>query len=201
MLKKAAYMRVLGLSWVACAFLLAGCGATPTAQTPETCTIDQPDLVGQIDLRLLSQQLTQGLCPSEASEVVGGAPLLVVADPVDVQTFVPGYLGRALGDVFRAAVFQQCKVPIRQIELGKDFSLTQQGITVLTRNLRDVRGASFLAKEAVITTFSTSRNKAYFVSRRIDLAQSSITAVNSKEVTWQCEQSLLGTTTVKTSIR
>ena len=195
-------MRDTHLSCVAFVLVLAGCGATPTAQTPETCTIDQPDLVGQIDLRLLSQQLTQGLCPSEGAEVAGGlTPLLVVADPVDVQTFVPGYLGRALGDVFRAAVFQQCKVPIRQIELGKDFSLTQQGITVLTRNLRDVRGTSFQAREAVITTFSTSRNKAYFVSRRIDLAQSSITAVNSKEVTWQCEQSLFGTTTVKTSIR
>jgi hypothetical protein len=194
-------MRVVCLSSLVLVFVLTGCGATPTAQTPETCSIDQPDLVGQIDLRLLSQQLTLGLCPSEGAETLGGAPLLVVADPVDVQTFVPGYLGRALGDVFRAAVFQQCKVPIRQIELGKDFSLTQQGITALTRNLRDVRGTSFQAKEAVITTFSTSRNKAYFVSRRIDLAQSAITAVNSKEVSWQCEQSLFGTTTVKTSIR
>jgi len=189
----------LGAVALAC---LSGCAGTPTAETPETCSIDQPELVGQLDLRLLSQQLSQGLCPAEATDAQqGSSVLLVVADPVDVQTFVPGHLGRALGDVYRAAVFQQCRVPIRQVELGKDFSLTQQGITALTRNLRDVRGTSFQAKEALITTFSMSRNKAYFVSRRIDLAQSAITAVNSKEVTWQCEQSFMGKTSVRTTIR
>lgn len=195
-------MRQRFLFGVAALLGIAGCAGTPTAQTPETCSIDQPELVGQIDVRQLAQQLTQGLCPDDTAQSgTGFSALLVVADPVDVQTFVPGYLGRALGDVFRAAAFQECKVPIRQIELGKDFSLTQQGITVLTRNLRDVRGGTFLAKEALITTFSMSRNKAHFVSRRIDLAQSAITAVNSKEVSWQCEQSLMGNVTVKTTVR
>lgn len=184
---------------VAAAMALAGCAGFPTAQPPLACAIEEPDLLGRIDSRDLAAQLAEGLCPTQPLSDPNAA--VVVADPVDVQTYLPTHLGRAFGDVFRSAILQRCAVPIRQVELSRDFSLTPQGITALTRNLRDVRGAQFQARDAIITTYSMSKNRVVFVARRLDLGPGAIMAMSTREVSWACEQSLLGTTSVKTTVR
>lgn len=183
--------------------VLAGCAGTPTGQLPPVCHIDETELIGKVDSRDLALQLSEGLCPVGKATDRGDEPtaLLVVSDPVDVQSYLPGPLGRAFGDVFRAAVFQRCQVPIRQIELGRDVSLTQQGITALTRDLREVRGTTFQAREAIITTYSLNRGRLTLVARRLELSQAAITGMNTRELSWQCEQNLMGTTSVKTTVR
>lgn len=182
---------------------LAGCAATPTATLPPVCHIDEAELLGKVDARELARQLVEGLCPlgDPQAQSDGPPPLLIVADPVDIQNYLPGPLGRAFGDIYRAAVFQRCQVPIRQVELSRDFNLTPQGITALTRDLRDVRGTSFQAREAIITTYSLSRGRITLVARRLELGQAAITGMNTRELSWQCEQSLMGGTKVRTTVR
>lgn len=195
-----------GLGALLVAACLAGCAGTPTAQSPTSCSIDEPSLMGHIDGRELARQLADDLCPKiraidpYASTSGDDHGLLVVADPVEVQTYMPTHLGRAFGDVLRAAILQRCGVPIRQVELSRDFSLTQQGITALTRNLRDVRGPQFQARDAIITTYTMTKNRVVFVARRIDLAPGAIMAMSTREVSWACEQNLMGATSVRTSV-
>jgi hypothetical protein len=182
---------------------LAGCAGTPTGQLPPVCHIDEAELLGKIDSRDLAGQLGEGLCPlGDVSGQGDGKPtLLIVSDPVDIQSYLPGPFGRAFGDVFRAAIFQRCQVPIRQVELGRDFNLTPQGITALTRDLREVRGTSFQAREAIITTYSLNRGRITLVARRLALGDSAITGMSTREVSWQCEQNLMGTNSVRSVIR
>lgn len=176
---------------------LVGCVSAPTSKSPPNCVIGSDEIVGRINATSLANQLVSGLCPTGGGEFVP----LVVADPVDVQNYLPGKLGRAFGDIFRSALFKACGIPIRQVELSKDFGLSGDGITALTRNLSDVRGESFRAKDAVITTYSSNAATIYFVSRRIDVSTGSIHAMSTREVSWQCEQDLLGSTKIKTNIR
>lgn len=176
---------------------LGGCAATPTSQSPPNCVISESEIMGRIDARELARQLSVSLCPPP-----GSTPLpLVVSDPVDVQNYLPGHLGRAFGDVLRSAIFNRCNMPIRQVELGREFSLSGDGMTALTRNLTDVRGESFQAKDAIITTYSINAATIYFVSRRVDIDSGSINSMSTREVSWQCEQDLMGSTKVRTIVR
>jgi hypothetical protein len=191
---------VLG-PWLAAILGLAGCAYPPTSQTPPQCMVSEQDLLGQIDARGLALLLSEGLCPvPDDTAPEGDAGTLVVADPVDVQNYLPGHLGRAFGDVFRSAVYQRCKLPIQQVELSRDFSLTPNGITALTRDLRNVRG-EFRARVALVTTYSLTRNRVYFVARRLDVATGAITAMSTREVSWQCDKNLMGDSRLQTLIR
>lgn len=187
--------------WVAAILGLAGCAYPPTSQTPPQCVVSEQDLLGQIDARGLALLLSEGLCPApEDADQGHDGGTLVVADPVDVQSYLPGHLGRAFGDVFRAAIYQRCKLPIQQVELSRDFSLTPNGITALTRDLRSVRG-EFKARFALVTTYSQTRNRVYFVARRLDVATGAITAMSTREVSWQCTKNLMGDSRLLTVIQ
>jgi hypothetical protein len=168
---------------------------------PPQCMVSEQDLLGQIDARGLAELLSDGLCPvPDETAQDGDIGTLVVADPVDVQSYLPGHLGRAFGDVFRAAIYERCKLPIQQVELSRDFSLTPNGITALTRDLRNVR-AEFKARVALVTTYSLAKNRVYFVARRLDVATGAITAMSTREVSWQCNRNLMGDSRLQTHIR
>lgn len=180
---------------------LAGCTGVPTVQPPMTCVPPPHEILGHIDSRLLAVQLSEGLCPPVDEIRIDVAPtFLVVPDPVDVHSYHPQHLGRAFGEIFRTAIFQRCNVPIRQMELSKDFSLTQQGITALTRDFRDVRNGHFYARDAIITTYSLFPSRIVFVARRLDIAEAAIVAMSTREVSWSCEKGLVGPPTISTTI-
>lgn len=183
---------LLGLS--ACADLASPPGAS--------CLSSEADLLGGVDTRELAGLLAEGLCPAPDPVVAGGeAALLVVADPVDVHSFQPGPLGRAFGEVFRSAVLRQCRVPLRQVELSREFHLGAQGMTALTRDLRGVSQPQFAAREALITTYSVQRQRVVFVARRVDIASGAIAAMNARELSWQCRTDLRGQPGVQATIR
>lgn len=178
------------LALTACADLAPPPGAS--------CLSSEADLLGGVDTRELAGLLAQGLCPDEDT---AEAALLVVADPVDVHSFQPGPLGRAFGEVLRSAVMRQCRVPLRQVELSREFHLGAQGVTALTRDLRGVSQPQFQAREALVTTYSVQRQRVVFVARRLDIASGAIKAMNARELNWQCTTDLRGLPGVKASIR
>ncbi len=186
---------------------LVGCTGFHGAQSTASCMLSEPSLLGYIDGRDLARQLAEDLCPKGQSRELSSPQsnlehdLLVVADPVDIQTYVPSHLGRAFGDIFRAEILQKCGTPIRQVELSRDFNLMQQGLTALTRNLRDVRGSQFQAREAVITTYSLAKNRVVFVARRINLEPGAIVAMSTREASWTCDPNLMGVTSVRATFK
>ena len=180
---------------------LAGLSACAELAAPagSSCLSSEADLLGGVDTRELAALLAEGLCPRDEPE--GKPALLVVADPVDVHSFQPGPLGRVFGEVLRTAVLRQCRVPIRQVELSRDFHLGAQGMTALTRDLRGVREPQFAARDALITTYSVQRQRVVFVARRVDIATGAIAAMNARELAWRCTSGLGGAPGLQSTIR
>jgi len=173
------------------ALWLAGCASTvPVAK----CQVSSRDILSRLDTRQIVDELVAGICPSDpqALAFLPRSDAVIVPDLVDVHTLQPDRMGVALGDVFRASVFNVCKVPIRQAELSRNFKLTPGGLTALTRNPAEVREKNFPASTAMIGTYNLDGNKLTLVARRVDLENSVFLAVSSKEVTWSCESPTFG---------
>lgn len=186
--------RGFGLRWLGMSvagLLLAGCASTvPVAK----CQVAARDILPHIDARQVVDELVVGICPSAASfdDFLQRRDAVVVPDFVDVQTLQPDRMGVALGDIFRASIFNLCKVPLRQAELSRNFRLNPGGLTVLTRNPTEVRERDFPASVAMIGTYNLDGNKLILVARRVDLESATFLAVASKEVSWTCESPSFG---------
>ncbi len=173
------------------ALLLAGCAST----VPVTkCQVAARDILPHIDTRQVVDELVAGICPPASSfdEFLQRRDAVVVPDFVDVQTLQPDRMGVALGDIFRASIFNLCKVPLRQAELSRNFRLNPGGLTALTRNPNELRERDFPASVAMIGTYNLDGNKLILVARRVDLESATFLAVASKEVSWSCESPSFG---------
>ena len=170
---------------------LLGC-AGPRQLTTEQCGLYTNDVLARLDTRRLSDELVAGLCP--VADDVSGPPLeaVVVPDLVDVQSLQPNRLGRAMGELLRASVHKICRVPIRQVELSRNFRLNSQGLTALSRNDLEVRDAHFPASVAIIGTYHLQNEKLTLVGRRIDIETSTILAVSTVEASWRCDLPTFG---------
>ena len=89
-------------------------------------------------------------------------------------------------------MFNNCMRPIRQVELARNFKLNANGLMALSRNSNEVRQESFPARTAIIGTYNFEAAKLTLVARRVDIESATYLAVNSKEVTWSCEDPPVG---------
>ncbi len=181
---------LLGLAGLAGVALL-GC-AGPRQLTTEQCGLYTNDVLARLDTRRLSEEMVANLCP--VADDVSGPPLeaVVVPDLVDVQTLQPNRLGKAMGELFRASIHKICRVPIRQVELSRNFRLNSQGLTALSRNDLEVRDPHFPASVAIIGTYHLQTEKLTLVGRRIDIETSTILAVSTVEASWRCDLPTFG---------
>lgn len=191
-------MRVLNRTAFATgvSFLLLGCAATKELPTYE-CGVSKAEVISRIDTARLADLMAQDLCPLTGEGGVANFESsfpIVVPDVVDVQTLMPDSLGIAMGELLRNSVFRVCKLPVRQVELSQQFRLNPNGFMALTRDHAEVREQNIPADTAMIGTYHLQSNKLTVAARRVALQESTIIAVSSKEVTWKCERSLIGTT-------
>jgi FlgO protein len=177
-----------------CSAVLSGCASNvPLMQCQ---VMSRTDIVQHIDARQVIDDLVVGICPPPESfedlSIKRNPAPVVVPDFVDVQTLQPDKTGVVLGDIFRASIFNVCKVPIRQAELSRNFRLNAGGLTALTRNPSEVRERDFRASVAMIGTYNLEGNKLTLIARRVDLESATFLAVTSKEVSWACESPVVG---------
>ena len=181
----------LGLSCLA----LAGCASSSLPLSK--CQASSREILPRIDARKVIDELVVGICPSAFDSLSTpregeGKDAVVVPDFVDVHTLQPDRMGVALGDLFRASIFNICRVPIRQAELSRNFKLNPGGLTALTRNPAEVREKAFPASVAMIGTYNLDGNKLTLIARRVDVETATFMAVVSKEVSWSCQSSTFG---------
>lgn len=187
-------LAVLGLA----AALLAGCASERPLYE---CNVGASDALAQVDMRQLIDGLVAGLCPPEPPEADAPREAVVVPDLVDVQTLQPGRIGVALGDLFRASVASQCRVPVRQVELSRHFRLNSAGLIALSRNQSEVRQAEFPASTAMVATYHLEGSRITLVGRRIDIASSTYLAASSREASWSCSGQAFGAKRLVHSLR
>ena len=131
-------------------FILSGCaGELPLNK----CEINTVDIIAKIDKRRLMDELVAGLCPPASEGSSFGSKkqnVVIVPDFVDIHTLKPERIGVVLGEVFRASIFNKCKIPIRQVELARDFKLNSNGFMALSRNKDEVRQQDFPSSTAIL---------------------------------------------------
>jgi hypothetical protein len=187
---------------LAAAFIAAslsfGC-ASGDDRWVDQCAPSEREVLARVDLKRVMDSLVMGLCPSGtgikpifAALQSDDSPLLVT-DVVNIQTFVAGPMGLALGDVLKGSVYDVCRVPIRQVENVRDFRLNSSGFSGLSRDPERIREPDFSASDAIVATFSHQPRKLTLVGKRIAVNESTIVAVSTKTVTWSCTRSPSGT--------
>ena len=169
----------------------------------DQCALSEREVLARVDLKQVMDSLVMGLCPSgPGSKAISVAfqpddsPLLVT-DVVNIQSFVAGPMGLALGDVLKGSVYDVCRVPIRQVENVRDFRLNPSGFSGLSRDPDRIREPSFIASDAIVTTFSHQPRKLTLVGKRIAVNESIIVAVATKTVTWNCTRSPSGSREIR----
>ncbi len=166
---------------------LLGC-AGPRQLALEQCGLFTSDVLARLDTRRLSDDMVAGLCPPAPDpNALPQNNVVVVPDLVDVQTLQANRLGKSMGELFRASIHKICKVPIRQVELSRQFKLNPDGLTALSRNHAEVRDTSFPASVAMVGTYHLQSDKLTLVGRRIDIETSTIQALSTVEASWRCD--------------
>jgi hypothetical protein len=175
--------------------LLYGC-AVDYDRSLNQCRLSDRELLSRVDLKQVTDSLVVGVCPpfDRQRTVFNYQPddPILVTDVVNIQTLNTGTLGLALGEVLKSSVHDVCRVPIRQVENGRDFRLNVSGFVGLTRDVEKIRESQFTAPDAIVTTYSYQPQKLTLVSKRIVLDDSAIVAVSTKTVIWSCDQDPLG---------
>jgi hypothetical protein len=187
------------------AALMGGC-ASGDDRWKDQCDLNERELLARLDFKQITDSLVVGLCPPGAGKRPLSGPLLddspiLVTDVVNVQTFVAGPLGMALGDVLKGSVYDVCRVPIRQVENVRDFKLNASGFSGLSRDPGRIRETEFSASDSIVTTFSYQPRKITLVGKRIVLDDSTIVAVSTKTVTWSCARSYTGSKEVHWEVK
>lgn len=158
---------------------LAGCAAV--SDKPHDCPSTVPDALRKIELVEIADRLVAEVCAAGASDEV-----VLVPDLLDLKTFQPGQTGMLLGEVVRGRLSARCKYKIRQVELSKNLRLNEGGLSVLTREVKELQSSEFAARRAFVGTYTAMPGKIVVTLRDLDLRSGTIDRIASREVTFGC---------------
>lgn len=192
-------IRALGHS-LALALMLGGLSACalPGHESPGKCWMDRREILSRVDLRAVMDEAARGLCLPVSDEP--SAPLLV-PDFVDIQTYKPDSVGVVMGEYWRSSLSRVCQQPIRQADLSRDFKLTPQGLTALTRDHTQVRIPELPTIHAMVGVYNWQEGKLTLVFKQVAVDTSTVQRVVSKEISWRCDTNAVGATRMTWSVR
>ena len=170
------------------AFLLNGCWGGKLA-LQQNCSVEASEAISAINIQDITDKLAFEICGTVEENLSYFRPdeIVIVPDFVDINSLRPEGHGLIIGEKFRVSVNKICKVPIRQVELNRDFRLNTDGLTALTRDAQAIRNSKPVVKTALVGTYSIQYNKLNLVAKKISIDNSVITDASSKEIKWRCE--------------
>jgi len=186
--------------------LLTGCTASlPSALGGNCYNKALPMLLDSTDLKALFQDIASELCvdspsgcTSKAQEAKDDAPrstnrddtnrmTVLVTDFADLQSFLPNQSGILMGELMRGSLSKVCSYKIVQAEFGKYFKLSENGLIVLTRNIREIKKDEYSQSEAIVGTYSyQNNNKIVIFVRKINTETGNISRMVTREVNYAC---------------
>jgi hypothetical protein len=154
----------------------------------KNCTVEDSEAISIINIQDITDSIAFQLCGSNEESNYYFIPdeIVIVPDFVDIKSFRPESNGLILGEKFRASINRICKVPIRQVELNRDFRLSEDGLTALTRDVQAIRNPKAIVKTALVGTYSVQYNTLNLIAKKISIDNSVITDIASREIKWRC---------------
>jgi hypothetical protein len=185
---------------------LAGCATAPPHTTGGECyNKTLPILLDATDLKSLFQDMAREICSENCVESTaqgqggnltipvctkreGGKPeTVLVTDFADIQSFLPNQSGLLMGELMRGGLSKVCNYKIMQVEFAKFFKLSENGLVVLTRNVRDIKNDEYNESEAVVGTYSyLSNSKVVLFVRKINITTGKISRMVTREINYYC---------------
>ena len=171
--------------------LLSGC-FTKYMGSADDCASTLDEVLSRVAMKQVFEEMAAELCGQECKDAVqrGTAAFPVstflVTDFVDIYSLQPKKYGILMGELMRSGLSRTCSAKIVQAEFAQNFSMSESGVIMLSRDPKKVRHAEFPNAEYVVGTFSYSGNKLLLFARRVDLKTGSVTKMTSREITVGC---------------
>ena len=199
-----------GIVILMCAVLfqaLTGCASYHSYQESYGACYNKslPILLDSTDLKALFQDIAAELCIDTCSDCAtrpsdnkGGVSActnrddinrltVLVTDFADLQTFVPNQSGLLMGELMRASINKSCCYKIIQAEFAKYFKLSENGLVVLTRNVKEIKKDEYSQPEAIVGTYNyLNNNKVVIFVRKISMETGRISSMVTREVDYSC---------------
>lgn len=175
-----------------------------------------PLLLDATDLKVLFQDIAAELCTDNctdcaphtsndvqskeacASQIESSRTTVLVTDFADLQSFLPNQSGLLMGELMRGSLNKVCCNKIVQAEFAKYFKLSEKGLVVLTRNVKEIKKDDYSQSEAIVGTYSyLNNNKLVIFVRRINIETGRITRMATREVNYTCAERSVSGYTVK----
>jgi len=187
--------------------LLTGCASSlPSALGGNCYNKALPMLLDSTDLKALFQDIASELCmgPCTSNSTSGAhdagtdsssctnqndknRQTVLVTDFADLQSFLPNQSGILMGELMRGSLSKVCSYKIVQAEFGKYFKLSENGLIVLTRNIREIKKDEYSQSEAIVGTYSyQNNNKIVIFARKINTETGNISRMVTREVNYAC---------------
>jgi hypothetical protein len=164
-------------------------GCTSISANFDQCDSKSPDDFSRIDFQSLTDQVAAEFCLSEKGDIESTNPedIILVPDYVEINSLETQSLGLILGEHLRVSLSKICNIPIRQVEMSKEFRLNSNGLTALTRDKNAISLPTVQAKTAIVGVYNLKPNNITLITKKINLQNSTVIKYSSKQVSWKCD--------------
>gem|GEM_PF-2305382 len=182
--------RIIFMIFALCAFFTSSCARTVVESTGLFRCKDftfnenlQTELLAKLDLQPVFHEIAIELCNEDTTCVEG---VILITDTVDIKSFVPKRGGMFLSELMRNSVKNNCCYKIIQAEFGKYFKLDSKGFISLTRDASEIKNEGYPFTNAIVSTYSLTRDRLYIFARKINVRTGQIVRFVSRDITFQC---------------
>ncbi len=143
----------------------------------------QAELLAKLGLQPVYHQIARELCLEEDRCV---EEVILVTDTVDIRSLTPKRGGMFLSELMRNSVKNICCYRIVQAEFGRYFKLDSRGFVSLTRDASEIRNEDYPFTNAIVTTYSLTKDRLYIFARKINVRTGQIIGFVSRDIAFQC---------------
>jgi hypothetical protein len=173
------------------AALTSGCSSARDF-SPQACPTLTQDALRKLDLIDIAGQLAGPMCPKGLASDADLDEIVIVPDLLELKTHQAGQIGMVLGDLVRSRLSRDCGFKIRQVDLSRSIKIGDGGISLLTRDNKELLSDEVAARRAFVGTYTSLPNTLLLTLREVDLSQGTIFRSVSKQVRFGCRMSPFG---------
>lgn len=120
--------------------------------------------------------------PAEDPDPLETGQTVLVTDFVDLHNLRPEQGGRLMGELMRASLSRVSRCRIIQAEFAQYFRLSEQGLSLLTRDPKQIRTPSYSYPECIVGTYTLTPHRLILFAKRVNIHTGSVMRIASREL-------------------